>query len=432
MKFVPVSGIAVLLSIWDTRVQDYQAFVTATGREWEKPKFKQGPTHPVASISWYDAKAFCTWLTEKERHASTLNSSQEYRLPTDLEWSTAVGLENESGSTPLERDRKIADLYPWGTQWPPPHGAGNYNTSYNVDEFVNTSPVGSFAANRFGLYDMGGNLYQWCEDFYTGQSGSRRVVRGSSYEAHSDFQLLSSYRGNFKDPARHYPFCGFRCVLAGVGVSALPAPLVADNRPTVPFTTVHYSTPATSPSFPAPSISTSSNMQAEVNPSPTKILSTQAPNAIAWALSPLDQAVPGDIRQNLTYLREDLLDEGKAAPKAGVDAYKLGAQLCNNLLAALDERDGALVRAGYRAAQADANTKVTSQALEARRNYMMSWPQYAREQDQRGEIQRQQTSGTVLVKESVKVDWANKSAVLRKTLDAQYAKYRDALRQGGK
>lgn len=48
-----------------------------------------------------------------------------------------------------------------------------------------------------------------------------------------------------------------------------------------------------------------------------------------------------------------------------------------------------------------------------------------------GELQRQQTSGTVLVKESVKVDWANKSAALRKALDAQYARYRDALRKGG-
>jgi len=127
-----------------------------------------------------------------------------------------------------------------------------------------------------------------------------------------------------------------------------------------------------------------------------------------------------------------LLDAGKAAPKAGTEAYKLGAQLCNNLLAALDARDQALVRAGYRAAQADANTKVTSQALEARRNYMMSWPQYAREKDQRGEIQRQQTNGATLVKESVKVEWSNKSAALRKSLDAQYAKYRDALRQGAK
>jgi len=102
------------------------------------------------------------------------------------------------------------------------------------------------------------------------------------------------------------------------------------------------------------------------------------------------------------------------------------------LIAAFDARDQALVRAGYRAAQADANTKVTSQALEARRNYMMSWPQYAREKDQRGEIQRQQTNGVTLANESVKVEWANKSAALRKSLDAQYAKYRDALRQDAK
>jgi len=90
-----------------------------------------------------------------------------------------------------------------------------------------------------------------------------------------------------------------------------------------------------------------------------------------------------------------------------------------------------MVGAGYRAAQADANTRVTSQSLEARRNYLMSWPQYAREKDERSEIQRQQTNNTVLVKESVKTAWFNRTKTLRKSLDSLYAKYRDALRNGG-
>jgi len=109
------------------------------------------------------------------------------------------------------------------------------------------------------------------------------------------------------------------------------------------------------------------------------------------------------------------------------------------LITVLDERDQASVRAGYRAAQAEANTGVTTQAgqplniiLETRRNYMMSWPQYAREKDVRSEVQRQQNNTTSLTRESVKVDWANRSTVLRKALDAQYARYRDALRQGSK
>lgn len=158
-------------------------------------------------------------------------------------------------------------------------------------------------------------------------------------------------------------------------------------------------------------------------------LSQQAPNAITWALAPLEQSVPDDIRQSLTYLREDLLDEGKLATNTQANAYNRGYQLCNNLIAALDEREKTAVRAGYRAAQADANIRVTSQALEARRNYKMSWPQYAREQSQRSEIQRQQNSGSALIKESVKVEWSNRASVLRRTLDDLYAKYREDLRQ---
>src|SRR5688572_12638419 len=85
---------------------------------------------------------------------------------------------------------------------------------------------------------------------------------------------------------------------------------------------------------------------AEAPPSPLVVLSQQAPNAAEWVLAPLDQAVPPDIRQNLTFLREDLLDEGTGKADDALQAYKLGHQLCNTLLAALDERAKALVRAG--------------------------------------------------------------------------------------
>jgi hypothetical protein len=173
--------------------------------------------------------------------------------------------------------------------------------------------------------------------------------------------------------------------------------------------------------------------------SPLQTLSQQAINATAWVLAPLEQSVPGEIRENLTSLREDLLDEAKANPVAGPEAYAIGRQLCDALIAVHDERDQASVRAGYRAAQAEANTGVSTQAgqplkiaIEARRNYMMSWPQYAREKDDRAEIQRQQNNVSSLTRESVKVAWSNRTAVLRKTLDSLYAKYRDAMRQGKK
>ena len=158
-------------------------------------------------------------------------------------------------------------------------------------------------------------------------------------------------------------------------------------------------------------------------------LSSEAPNVITWMQVGLNQSVPSNIRMNLTYLREDLLDEGRANPKANPTTFELGRQLCNALIATLDEHDQAAIRAGYRAAQADSNTIVTSQALEARRNYKMSWPQYAREKDQRGEIQRQQNNNTTLIKESVKVEWASRVSTLRSYIDTIYIKYRDALRQ---
>ena len=152
---------------------------------------------------------------------------------------------------------------------------------------------------------------------------------------------------------------------------------------------------------------------------------TAAPTA---ALT-LDPNLPPNVRQNLTYIREDLLDEYKQKPKASQDAYRLAHQLCSTMINALDERDQTLVRAGFRAVQADANISGTNQALQSRRNYMMSWPQYAREQAQRAELIRQGTAGAQVSKELPKVEWSTRTAALRKTLDDLYAQFREALRQ---
>jgi len=245
MKFVPVPGTQVLFCIWDTRVEDYSAFVDATGNDttggmwslgqdgwkqlgatWKEPGFSQGPTHPVVGVSWYDATAFCAWLTTRERRSGVLPGGASYRLPTDQEWSIAVGLGSESGTTPEEKDSKVR-LYPWGTMWPPPPGAGNYCgveakignepkgliviEGYN-DGYPRTSPVESFPPNKYGLYDMGGNVWQCCEDWYNPEKVFR-VLRGASWYDYDPERIFASFR-RIHTPDRRGADAGFRCVLA--------------------------------------------------------------------------------------------------------------------------------------------------------------------------------------------------------------------------
>ena len=135
----------------------------------------------------------------------------------------------DRGPTPQERDGKIANVYPWGNQWPPPKGAGNFadqafqakdpgSSSIEAykDGWPETAPVGSFAANDYGLYDMAGNVWEWCEDFYNGQDGSR-VLRGGSRSRRLPRGLLSSYCS--ADPGYRNHVIGFRLVVGG-GVAA--------------------------------------------------------------------------------------------------------------------------------------------------------------------------------------------------------------------
>ena len=226
MKFVQLGDVRI--SIWETRVQDYEAFCKSTGRSRDAPDFAQAPNHPVVKVNWFDAMAFCNWLTGKEHDESVLEPNQFYRLPTDAEWSAAVGLRNEGGNTPEARDGKIRNEYPWGRQWPPPSGAGNYADkgaqrargglieNYS-DGFPQTSPAGSFKPNALGIYDLGGNVWEWCAEGYKGDnSPSGRdwgVLRGGSWATSNRNELLSSYR-NVVDRNERDVIYGFRCVLA--------------------------------------------------------------------------------------------------------------------------------------------------------------------------------------------------------------------------
>ena len=229
MEFVPVpivggptGGNRVLFSVWDVRVRDYRAFTEEMKREWAKPSFEQTDEHPAVNVSWDDAKAFCEWLTKKERAAGKLGANESYQLPSDHEWSCAVGIgeREDARASPAYKSGKIDHVFPWGTQWPPPKGAGNYDSSFGVDDFAETSPVGSFAANKFGLYDIGGNVWQWCEDRYD-SSGSSRVLRGGSWYINVRGDLLSSYRVSV-DPTLRIGL-GFRVVVVGSSATGAAA-----------------------------------------------------------------------------------------------------------------------------------------------------------------------------------------------------------------
>lgn len=210
MRFVPVPGTDVLFSVWATRVQDYQAFASATRRSWPNASHEQGPTHPAVNASWEDAQAFAKWLTDKERKEGKLPNDYGYRLPQDWEWSLAVGLSEVRMATPKDQP-DVKEVYPWGTQWPPPSGAGNYSKSLNVDNYERTSPVGSFPANSFGLHDMGGNVWQWCQDLYA-SAGPERVMRGAAFYSNGKSILLSSFRYK-SGPEKRDDYSGFRLVL---------------------------------------------------------------------------------------------------------------------------------------------------------------------------------------------------------------------------
>jgi formylglycine-generating enzyme required for sulfatase activity len=261
-RFVPVPGTAVWFCLWDVRVEDFAAFVAAThydataqvvaitaqgwkqnGATWRSPGFPQGPLHPVCAINWADARAFCAWLTAKERQEHRLRPGEFYRLPTDAEWSAAAGLSPEGPGTPAEKESHSAAAYPWGPHWPPDPGAGNYAgeeardghwpaegtviAGYR-DGFARTSPVGSFAPNQFGLYDMTGNVWQWCEDWRE-PAHRHRVLRGGSFYNASPKDLLASRRPDFDPPETRAVNFGLRCVL--VGIEGRGEPEAGSGRP---------------------------------------------------------------------------------------------------------------------------------------------------------------------------------------------------------
>ncbi len=192
MKFVKVAGVRVVFSVWETRVRDYRTFAEETRREWARPDFAQTPNDPAVNVSWEDAAAFCQWLTARERKDGRLTDKQRYRLPTDAEWSVAVGLGAERGRTPEDR-LQASVVWPWGHTWPPQSGDGNYAPELETDKFAHSSPAGSFKPNAHGLFDLGGNAWEWCDDWYN-DARVTKALRGGSFHDSQPKDLLAAYR----------------------------------------------------------------------------------------------------------------------------------------------------------------------------------------------------------------------------------------------
>jgi len=183
-----------------------------TTRSWRDPGFAQADDHPVVCVGWYDAIAYVKWLSGK--------TGQNYRLPTEAEWEYAGRAGGNAGhyfadETICEfanvRDRSKQQLY----------SAGQF---FECDGgYANTSPVGSFPPNGFGLYDMLGNARQWVEDCwknsYTdapvdgsareGVPCSFRVTRGGSWNSTDRFVYNLGHRSNSPPNWRSEIF-GFR------------------------------------------------------------------------------------------------------------------------------------------------------------------------------------------------------------------------------
>jgi hypothetical protein len=190
-----------------------------------------GKLQPVVYVSWNDAKEFCKWLNET--CSDTLPVKCEFRLPTEAEWMAFA----RCGT-----DRK----YPWGDQMPPKFG--NYSdmaakeklqdwkgVNYYNDGYVVTCPVADSGSNEWGLYGVGGNVWEWCEDWY--DAGKNYKTRhGGSWDFDDESCITVEKRG-FDRPSVRDDTIGFRVVIGkkkqqarSSGSEAPTAPAVLDEK----------------------------------------------------------------------------------------------------------------------------------------------------------------------------------------------------------
>jgi formylglycine-generating enzyme required for sulfatase activity len=183
-------------------------------------------TRPVEQVSWNDAVAYCAALTQRERAAGRLSAGYEYRLPTGAQWEYAcrAGTTTAFHYGPALRSgtASFCGCY----EYPPCGGFTLYCYNPSGVCLWRTTTVGSYAPNAWGLYDMHGNVCEWCLDWYgaypggsvidpTGSStGSFRVIRGGGWGSYA-CSCRSAYRDGFRPDYRDFGL-GFRVALVAV------------------------------------------------------------------------------------------------------------------------------------------------------------------------------------------------------------------------
>jgi formylglycine-generating enzyme required for sulfatase activity len=237
----------VTKGLWD----EVYAWAVTNGYNFDSEAGGKAKNHPAHSMSWYDALKWCNARSEKEGRVpayytdagltgvyrtSQVNVSNEwvrwtggYRLPTEAEWEKAArgGVAAQRfgfGNTITHGQANYYSRTNYAYDISPTRG---YHPTYNDGVSPFTSPVGSFGANGYGLYDMMGNVWEWCWDWYGGSyyssspetdplgptSGSLRVFRGGSW-IDGAINCRSTSRNNGVTPDNRGDYGGFRAVLA--------------------------------------------------------------------------------------------------------------------------------------------------------------------------------------------------------------------------